>query len=272
MSKRYLFLFVLILLTGCGPNFYLKQAEKKEQKKLYPQALAIYQRLIKRYPDRREIVALALWRSGKINQKLKNYPAAVESFQMLKLYPRWRSEAEKEIFRSPDYFPLQENNQWVEGDSQSCGKNMQTIWKCKKIAPEIFEISRTISAGPTRVSVIRSYYSLKGQKLLESSQPDLTNSSVFLDYPFTTGKTWEIARSGQKLSLTIISENVTVTTIAGQFQQCLKIAEQVPGSSAITYRYYAPDVGWVLTTIGSQTSAKEYRNSELLSYQVKTED
>lgn len=272
--KQHLFIIIcgLLILTGCGPNFYLNQARKKEEKKLYPQALKIYERLINRYNNRPEIITRALWRTGKIHQKLKNYSVAVEYFQLLKNYSDWKPIAEKEIFCSPDYFPLAEGNQWIEGDSLSAGKNMQAIWRCRKVSPEVYEISRTISAGTTRVSVIKSYYHLEGEKLLEANQSDLKNSSVFLDYPFTPGKSWEISRSGQKLRLTIISNQETVKTIAGQFNQCLKIAEQISDSSGITYRYYAPAVGWVLTTVGQKGSEKEYRNSELLSYQVKLED
>ena len=65
-----------------------------------------------------------------------------------------------------------------------------------------------------------------------------------------------------------MANNLSVKVKAGQFNGCLKVSEENPElPGTLKYIYYAPDAGWILTTI-SVSGGKEHHNTELLSYRI----
>ena len=75
-----------------------------------------------------------------------------------------------------------------------------------------------------------------------------------------------------QIKYTILENDAAVKVKAGEFSGCIKISEEYPGlSNSRKYNYYAPEIGWVLTTT-SASGQQEFRNTELISYKIIPEE
>ncbi|MBU2567778.1 MAG: VanZ family protein [Elusimicrobia bacterium] len=267
-------------LTACGPNYQFNRAKALEKKGQYNEALMKYLRIAETNPDHPSAVE-SLYRAGKLCQiKFKLYAKSTDIFfELIKKYPEATQivhKAKAAIFNSPDYFPLVNDNLWVEGDSETGGKNMQVEWHCSESTGAsrqgVFKITKKYFAGRKPVSAVIRYYTESSIELREYASADTTSSqyTVLLKYPFETGNTWVTERDGRKIRATIVDNRASITAKAGVFDDCLKIRYEdlaIPGT--FKYEYYAPDTGLILITVKGKHSKKEYRNSELLSCKLK---
>lgn len=267
-----LYLCVAVACSGCGAKFQFEQAQKLEKDGYYVQAGFRYHKICEKYPSNK-ICPQALYRLSVIYQKkLKLYSQAAQYFKkLIDYYPSsepWNGLAKKGIFDCPDYFPLNESNSWIEGDSETEGRNMRAEWNCHEVSTGTYSIVKKLFAGESRVADIKRYYRKENYQLREFTVPGKGEYSVVLQYPFEEGKTWYTVRDGRKVTCRIVANNLSIKVKAGEFNGCLKVSEEdpeLPGS--IKYNYYAPETGWVLTTI-SVSEGREHSNTELLSCRV----
>jgi hypothetical protein len=271
--KKYLFLIIFAcLITGCGAGYQFKQAQDLERKGYFVEACLKYETLYKKNPQH-PLAPFALYRLGRVYQsQLKLYSQSTQYFlELVQKYPQaapWAERAMRGAMRSPDYFPLSAGSFWIEGDSQTGGGNMRAEWNCLEVSSTTRCIARRISAGRTVVSTTKRYYTLASFEVREGNTPLLKPHTVIMAYPYFEGKTWQTVRDGTAVVYTIVSKTATVKTKAGEFINCLKIKEAnplIPHSQK--FNYYAPDIGWVLTTTGS-VGSPEHANTELLSCKI----
>lgn len=243
-----------------------------EKNGYYVQAGFKYHEVFVKYPADK-ICPQALYRLSVIYQKkLKLYSQAAQYFRkIIEYYPAsepWSGLAKQGLFDSPDYFPLNEGNFWIEGDSETEGRNMRAEWNCHMVSTGTYSVTKKLFAGSSRVAEVKRFYRKDNYELREYNSPGRGEYSIVLQYPFELGRAWNTVREGSKVSCKIVANNLSVKVKAGEFNSCLKVSEEnpeLPGS--IKYNYYAPDAGWILTTI-SVSEGREHLNTELLSYRV----
>lgn len=264
-------LLFTVLCAGCGPSYQFKKAQQLEEKGYFVEAGLKYEEIFDRYPNSPSAPE-ALYRLGKLYQKkLKLYSQATRYYtKLVERYPKsepWTRRALLGAFNSPDYFPLTSGSFWIEGDSETGGQNMRAEWNCVLISTETFAIQKRIFAGHHLVTEIKRIYR-KDKGELHEYEALSGPYGTTLSYPYFEGKTWDRGTSGHLAKYTVVSKTAAIRVKAGEFPDCLKVKEQnplVPGS--VKYNYFAPGVGWVLTTTAA-ADGPEHRNTELLSYKV----
>ncbi|MGA2090468.1 MAG: hypothetical protein ABSH12_03275 [Endomicrobiales bacterium] len=275
MRKYFLFLVAVCTFCGCGVSYHYKQAQNLERKGYFVEACLKYEDLYNKNPHH-ALAPVALYRLSMIYQtQLKLYSQSTQYYlELVQKYPQsvpWAERAMRGAMRSPDYFPLGAGSFWIEGDSATGGNNMRAEWNCLEVSSTTRCIKRRVFAGKMVVSTVKRYYVLASFEVRESNNPLLNPHTVIMSYPFYEGKTWKSVRDGNPTVYTIVSKTATVKTKAGEFINCLKIKEintLIPGSQK--FNYYAPGIGWVLTTTGSSGSP-EHSNTELLSCKIVPE-
>lgn len=273
---RFLLLAGLFaILNSCGPSADLSKARSLEKRGYYVEASLKYDKFIKNHPgDKR--CAEALYRMGRIYQKkLKICSHAQRYFlKTAEQFPGvepWSGLAKKDILNCPDYHPLTEGTFWIEGDSQTGGKNMRAEWTCKEVSSGTFRITRKFSAGSKQVMSVERFFRKENMEFREYSAPQAKDYTLLYAYPLETGKEWRTSRDGREIKYKILGKDAVVKVKAGEFGNCIKISEEYPSlSGSKKYNYYAPDIGWVLTTT-SASGGQEFRNTELISYKIMPE-
>ncbi len=149
-------------LFRCGLDFQFRQAQKLEKNGYFVEAGFKYQNICQKYPSSR-ICPQALYRLGRIYQKnLKLYGQAVNYYKrLIEYYPSsqpWTNLARAGIFGSPDYFPLTKGSFWIEGDSETEGRNMRAEWDCNEVSTGTFSIVKRLFAGSNHVTDIKRFY------------------------------------------------------------------------------------------------------------------
>lgn len=290
-EKMFRTLPALLVLTatlhfwGCSDRYDFDGAAKLAVVGRHLDAAARYER----FADSRsshELTPEALLRAAEIyNYKLR-LPAKAAS-----LYRRLQKDyssdaavverAAKGLLISPDYFPLFNGAEWVEGDSATGGSNMKAVWTAQEISTGVFRVEKKFFAGHKVVTTRRNYFTFKGYALIESAfipQPAIATATAalaasepsdgaFLEYPIYHGKKWRRRDGSRVAEITAEFVSEPVVTRAGTFTECLRIAERYSDSPGVTrYNYYSPYVGWALTTIS--VARGEHRNSELISFKL----
>ncbi|MCB4792532.1 MAG: hypothetical protein LHV68_11700 [Elusimicrobia bacterium] len=262
-------------MVGCGPKYDFWWAKNLEKKGYYVESSLKYEQIVDQYRDN-ILAPEALYRAGRIYQKkLKLYSKARLFYSaLIEQFPKsspWKDMAQEELFNCPDYFPLNDNNFWMEGDSKTGGRNMRAEWSCKKVSSDTFCITRQMFAGKTFVVKVERYYKKQQMKLCEYKNLKDDKYTSILKYPFIVGNHWQGLKDGKTVYYEIVSCDVPLEVMAGKFEQCLKVSEKYENlPNSIKCNYYAPDVGWVLTTT-SLIGGQEFRNSELMAYKIKRE-
>ena len=205
-------------------------------------------------------------------KKLKLFVKARQYYRtLLDQYPQaqpWAAWAATGLLTSPDYFPLHAGNFWIEGDSESGGVNMRAQWDCAEASSGTFLITRRISAGPRLVREVKQWYQREGLRLSQYSRAPNDRGTVVFSYPFELGHSWRTVSEGRIVEYAIVSIGERITVKAGSFTGCLKVSERyLEFPRSVKYNYYAPEVGWVLTTTAFVGGA-EHRSTELLSCKV----
>jgi len=263
----------LLYLAGCSnPERLFTKGQKLESRGFFVEAGIKYDLLAKKFP-RAALAPQALYRIGRIyHKKLKLFSYSTRYYlAILDKYPSsqpWAGLAGAGLLTSPDYFPLHSGNFWIEGDSDTGGVNMRAQWTCDTVSSNTYSITRRISAGSHLVKVITQYYRIKGSQMCQLAKPADEAGVIMLSYPFELGRSWRTVSDGKWMEYKVDFTDQRITVKAGSFPGCLKIGEKnlaYPGS--VKYNYYAPEVGWVLTTT-ALVGGSEHRSTELLSYRV----
>lgn len=261
----------LVSITGCGSNYHFTMARIYEARGMYARANHHYQAVIETTPHR---AAEALYRQGEIFRMDEAYPQAEKLFnKVIKRYKnsKWSALSAISIMNSPDYFPLQEGFSWVEGDSQTLGKNMKIYTTARKLKRKTM-ITRKYYAGKMLVKELsqKRYFQKLNFELREFKTTQSENYTVILKYPARKGTKWSTKRNGRKYIYRIVDDQANIKVKAQRFNNCIKVSERdVSIQGSVKYIYYAPHIGRVLTTVKASGSSEEYRNSELLSYKKK---
>lgn len=270
--RHYIFYMLLIVcLCGCGENYHFKIARIYESKSLLAQANHHYQKVINRYPKR---AAEAMFMMGENFRRDDAVHAARRIYiKIIEKYPntKWADLSMESLMNSPDYFPLKNGSSWVEGDSETGGRNMKVYLNCSVLKSRA-RIKRNYYAGKREVKQlsISLYYKKRDFELREYKALKDTRYAVLIKYPVEIGTSWRTKRDGQEWVFRVVDTDANVKVRAGRFLRCLKISEQnVALKKSIKYIYYAPGVGRILTTTKIVGTRAESRNSELLSHKQK---
>ncbi len=266
-----IYYLLFTLLVGCGPDHQLKRAEKLIEKEQHLDAAVSLERFYNKYPTHKLAPRAILKSAGIYNYKMRLPSKAASLYKTVLAsygdFADYAAEAMRGLLKSPDYFPLVHGASWLEGDSASGGTNMRAEWKVLEVSTGVFELSKKFMAAGKIVTKKKSFFKHEKFALIESPAIKSSIAWIFLEYPLNPGKKWSSVRAGKNVIFSIDSATNRVETRAGVFDDCLKISERyhdMPG--VVKYNYYAPYVGWVLTTIS--TGKVEHRNSELISYKI----
>lgn len=264
-----------ILLTLCSiacksPEREFWLANKSEKLGRYPTAISVYENFVQKNPQHARSPE-ALFRIGEI------YRTVIKDFSKARIYYEkvmdayksspWSTQAEQSFMNSPDYFPLAPNLKRTMGDSQSGGTHMRTEEKIESLKDTArrYKIEKKIFAGEQTVSADEHFYEKKDKELREY-QPGNPAYAVILRYPPVKDLSWESLRHGKRILFSIEADNLSMEVKAGVFLNCLKVKQRSEESKTTwKYDYYAPSVGLILTSAG--TEKNETRIIELLSYQ-----
>lgn len=263
-----------LLLAGCSPEHQLDKAQSLEKRGKYYAAWQRYQEFAAKYP-KHEGAAEATFRAGWLSQRQLNDCSMANVFydSVLEKYPTsapWARLATNQKANCPDYFPLIPGAEWVEGDSDSGGKNARIEIVCKALPDgdampsEAGQLSKTYFAGKEKFKTTQLTYRKVEGEVRETSVENELRSKVILHLPVLVGTKWK-TRSGERLfSYEIVANDKTVKVEAGEFTNCILVRSSADGVPGATNEYYAPTVGKVLTTFS--TEAGEKRNTELLTF------
>ncbi len=274
--KKYLLIRILAPVTAIaiiiifflfyGAEFYFWQGERFALKGEYEKALTRYQICAEKYPKYRRRPEVMLKIAEIYDQKLNLQEKAKKIYKkIIKNYPQslWAKLAQEKIKHCYDYFPLSKGNSWVEGDSETGGKNYRAELNCL----EPHKIVKKIYAGKKLIISVELTYQKNEKELCEYTPS--SGEQILFRYPLEEGKNWPAKPGSEEIIYTLISKNVEIETRAGKFTDCLKIRQEkksTPGS--FRFDYYASEIGKILITQATLRNPKEIHISELLSYKI----
>lgn len=277
MIARWKLLVVLpILFAGCTPERQLAHARKLEKKGKFYAAWQAYQEFAANHPQHAGAPE-ALFHAGWLAQRqLKDCTMAdVFYTAVAEKYPKsdpWARLAANQINNCPDYFPLLTGFQWVEGDSETRGKNARIESVCnaspdtRALPSEAGVIVRTYFAGAQKFKTTQLLYKKSQGDVLEFANENDPRSKVVLRLPVKVGDHWKTKAMERTFVYDVLADDKTIKVEAGEFNNCVLVRSMVEGVPGATNEYYAPSVGKVLTSFA--TPAGEKRNTELLSYKT----
>jgi VanZ family protein len=278
--NRALFLFLPILLAAVlavkllffGARHDFTRAEKLAAAGRYVDAAVRYERFASKRGSHSLAPSAVFAAAGIYNFRLRLPAKAASLYRRAEVDyasdPSMLARAREGLLKSPDYFPLIDGAEWVEGDSATGGSNMKAIWSAHEASTGVFRVDKKFLAGPKVVTTRSAYYAVSGYALLESQSPSFVDAAVFLEHPIYHGKKWSRRDGHRRAELTVEVVPTIVKVKAGSFGECIRIGEKYADSPGVVrYSYYAPYVGWVLTTIAG--SRGEHRNSELITFKLR---
>lgn len=273
-AKSFLLLACVLSLSGCGADAEFKRAKGAEAAGRSYEAWQKYQAFAARRPEHAR-AAEAVFRAGWLAETvLRDCDVAETFYQRVSAdYPGsapWAGLAELQAANCPDYFPLVPGASWVEGDSESGGKNARietSVEAATATANVPFSSAvfvRDYYGGNAKFRTTRTLYRKDGATVWEHG-PDGAAPRAVLRGPLVEGARWTGDLAGRTFRYEVASTSETVTVRAGTFAGCLLITAKAEGVPGATNEYYAPYVGRILTTFSSG-GGNERRNTELLSH------
>jgi len=258
---KRLFYFYFLLFFSCSTD-YFKEAEVLDKQGKFLEAARYYEMFADKNPQH-ALADISLYRAALIySEKFEMCSKSLKIFERLvRDYPksRFRNDSYSRAFICPDYFPINKISKWYYGDSQSYGKNARENIFIKKRYENIeFLADYFLYAGNKLIDKNQIKYIFKDLSFWELSGKD---RKLLLKYPIRKDDLWQ---SISNMIYKVMDTSVNVKVKAGNFENCIKIAQYQEKSNYKMIYYYAPDIGRVLTTI--ETNGKENRIMELLKY------
>ena len=264
MAKKISILLIFVFLSACA-RVDFDEAVMLEKHGMPAKAAETYEAFAKKNPkdskapqallDAANIYSLTYHlchKSKPLYERLiRDYPE----------YP-FLSQAKKNIFMCPDYYPLGAKDKWVYGDSETLGENMRQNVRLISYNNAAFMIETSFYAGRQFVQKILNIYSFSDNEVIRKEKDF---STIILKYPIVKNKKWASKRKNQKINYEIVDMGIEVEVKAGTFTNCVKVKERERNSPSWVYTYYAPWVGKILTTVAGKDF--ENRVEELISYE-----
>jgi hypothetical protein len=274
MNKLASVALAVALLSACGPDHAFEHAKKLEKKGKKYAAWQAYQEFAVTYP-KNAAAPEALFRAGWLAQRQLNDCTMADAFyeRVTQTYPQsepWALWAGYQKNNCPDYFPLLAGARWVEGDSDSGGKNarIETLSKADPNAGRVpwaaGLFTRTYYAGAAKFKTVEVSYKKEGDEVRELGAQNDPRPKIVLKIPPVVGARWETKNGTQLFVYEIIATDKTVRVAAGEFRNCVVVRSSIDGAAGAALEYYAPSVGRVMTAFA--TPSGERRNTELLSF------
>jgi len=260
-------IFGLVLcLAACGANYHYEEASKLEKQGLFLKAAAYYKIFADRNP-RDARAPDAIFKAAEIYSK--NFCLCHKSKplfeRLLKNYPDTplRDAAMKGLFVCPDYFPIDKRQVWTYGDSETGGDNASQETRVLELKTGGEAVTgTTLYAGSVVVSKQTKTYRFLNNELIETQSGFDT---IVLRYPVEKGRAWTSVSAGRKVVFTVQAAGLKVKVLAGEFENCIKVKQQMEGLPSWLYEYYAPWTGKILTAVAGE--GYENRVMELLKYE-----
>lgn len=273
MKKLVVLIAAAGVLFGCGPEASFKRARGAEAKGRAYEAWQKYQAFAAQFPDDKRAPE-AVFRAGLLAQQTLGDCSAAQAFyervaQKYASAEPWVSAAAFQSANCPDFFPLVPKMSWVEGDSDTGGRNARIESEClvstpaATIAFSVGKLTRSYFAGTNKFKSVDILYRKEGATVWEHPADGETPRLV-LKAPLQEGARWTATVGGRSYTYEILSTTRTVSVAAGTFENCLLIRGKAEGIPGATNEYYAPSIGRILTSFSTDTG--ERRNIELLSY------
>ncbi|MBI4370143.1 MAG: tetratricopeptide repeat protein [Elusimicrobia bacterium] len=238
-------------------DYYLK-------KKIYPKAIAYYERYLKNSNS----APLAPWAFLGIARSwvgLGQCDKAAEFYEKAAREDPWgplSAQSQQGIADCGNFYPLAPGAEWTEGDSLTRGRNMKALNQIQKephawlVRRKIYATGRTESLFEEQLIVITKKPGLLWERSIGS--PDPEPGTLILEYPFKQGHSWTTQRSGRKIRRSVVQTNLRLTMPVGSFEGCIEIAEELLGngseeslpSGSRIYDTYCPGTGRVRTMMG----------------------
>lgn len=263
---------LFLLFIGCGPQSEFKRIQALEKKGDVYEAWQSYQ-VFAAKNARHELAPKALYRAGVLTATHLNDCGAAAAFfeRILERYPQsdpWARLAVLKKTNCPDYFPLSSGGSWVEGDSETGGKNARIEITCKAEPAETGALvtasyEKTYYGGNAKFQTTLVKYEKTENELHEFPMPDDPRPKIILKWPLLVGTKWKTRVADKIIEYEILAVDKNISVKAGEFQNCLLVESREENASATTNEYYAPNIGRVLTTLVSKGG--ESRITELLS-------
>lgn len=275
--RKIIVIPALLFLSACTPGQQFSRAKKAEAKGDSYKAWQLYQKFTVEHP-RDSRAPEALFRAGWLAQTAQGDCYMAQTFydRVMEKYPQstpWARLAVQQKNNCPDYFPLAHGWQWVEGDSESMGKNARIEVTCKRPAKKgLGEVAavgiytRTYYAGSEKFKSTEYTYKKTATELQEFDSSSDPRSKTILQWPLEAGRRWQTKSGGRIFQYEIVSVDASAKVSAGDFKNCLHIRSSIEGTTGATNEYYAPSIGRVLTTVSTKEGEK--RITELLSYKA----
>ncbi|MBI4800978.1 MAG: hypothetical protein HY796_00475 [Elusimicrobia bacterium] len=266
MGLKKLLPFPLALcLAACGAGYHYEEASKLEKQGLLLKAAAYYKIFADKNPRDAKAPG-AMFKAAEIYSKNlglchKSKPLFEK---LLKNYPDTplRDAAMKGLFVCPDYFPIDKRLAWTYGDSETGGVNASQEMRVLKLKTGEAVTGTTLYAGRTVVSKQTRTYRLLKNELVETQDGFDT---IILSYPVERDRSWTSVSAGRNVAFTVQAAGLRIKVRAGEFDNCVKVKQQMEGLPSWIYEYYAPWIGKILTSV----AGKDYENRvmELLKYE-----
>jgi hypothetical protein len=275
MNRATLLLLLSTLVLGaCGPEHAFKKARSLEKKKKNYLAWKAYQNFAVDYP-KDAAAPEALFRAGWLAQRQLNDCTMAIAFydRVTQTYPQsdpWAPWAAYQKNNCPDYFPLLGGARWVEGDSDTGGKNARIETESKadpnggKIPWAAGIFTRSYYAGPSKFKTVETTYRKNGDEVQELNAANDPRPKIVLKIPPVVGARWKTKNGTQLYVYEIVAADKTAKVSAGEFHGCIVVRSSIEGAAGAALEYYAPTVGRVMTAFVTPTG--ERRNTELLSF------
>jgi hypothetical protein len=272
-ARKLILLMAVALLSGCGAEAEFKRAHGAEVKGRSYVAWQRYQRFAARHPDHKK-AAEAVFRAGWLAQTALGDCDASRAFydRVRREYESsdpWAALAAFHAENCPDFFPLTAKSKWVEGDSDTGGRNARIESVCQvsstpaKVPFSSATIERSYFAGTSKFKTVNFLYRKDGATVWEHP-PGGEPPRMVLKAPLVQGTRWSSQVGGRTFNYEIVSASTTVTVAAGTFDRCLHVRARADGIPGATNEFYAPSVGRVLSSYSGPEG--ERRNTELLSF------
>lgn len=273
-TKFSLIVFSLgaLIVSGCGADRKLDRAMSLEKEGKVYKAWEKYQEFAAKNPQHARAPE-AVFRAGWVAQRHFGDCFMAQTFydEVLTRYPDaspWGEAALLQKNSCPDYFPLVAGSRWVEGDSDTKGKNARIEITCEAVVGEpktlpsqAGVLMRQFYAGDKKSLVTKATYR-KDQLELREYRSENAPPLVLLKWPVEVGTKWSTQADGRLVRYEIASLSAQVSVVAGDYDDCLHVRSSYPGDSTIRNEFYAPGIGRILTSM--TTSKGEKRITELL--------
>ena len=255
-----------------SPEYILRQAKMCIKAKKVDEAIKLYTKFIKKAPKSKSTVEAIFDLAELLEEKGDKKNAKRMFLKVVKEHNNtvFALLARNKLSTLYDYYPLDVEMLWCEGDSETKGKNYykETVVKEKTVSSEgeVYRLEEKIYVGDKLLG--KSIFTILKNE--EGVWSKVGNRFVLLlKFPLVKGQQWTTTYDGRQRCASVVESGIKVETQVGSFEDCVKIKYEIMGIPGYQFEYYAPEVGKVLVTHSGKGASEELRISELLKYNIR---